>query len=147
MPSCVSASYLSAFECCHVTALTQAVRYYLLLLLQVEDPFRFLAIQGTLDMIVAAPEKVLPVIPQLILPMKTALNTRTPDIICPVLKILQQMMLLNPTIGQALVPYYRCVFVLVNQSAKLAYICAIVVVCAPRASGCMFMYSVCSKTV
>jgi Parkin co-regulated protein len=73
----------------------------------VEDPFRFLAIQGTLDMIVAAPEKVLPVIPQLILPMKTALNTRTPDIICPVLKILQQMMLLNPTIGQALVPYYR----------------------------------------
>ncbi|CAM9785087.1 unnamed protein product [Chrysoparadoxa australica] len=74
---------------------------------EVEDPFRFLAIQGTLDMIEAAPEKVLPVIPQLILPMKTALNTRTVQIICPALKILQQMILLNPMIGQALVPYYR----------------------------------------
>ena len=76
-------------------------------------------------MIVAAPEKVLPVIPQLILPMKTALNTRTPDIICPVLKILQQMMLLNPTIGQALVPYYRCVCVCVLY----AYECVCVCVC------------------
>ncbi|CAM9633234.1 unnamed protein product, partial [Ectocarpus sp. 12 AP-2014] len=73
----------------------------------VEDPYRFLAVQGTLDMIEGAPDKVLPVIPQLILPMKTALNTREPRIICPTLKILQQMILLSPMIGQALVPYYR----------------------------------------
>lgn len=39
--------------------------------------------------------------------MKTALNTREPRIICPTLKILQQMILLSPMIGQALVPYYR----------------------------------------
>lgn len=31
---------------------------------QVEDPYRFLAVQGTLDMIESAPDKVLPVIPQ-----------------------------------------------------------------------------------
>ncbi|CAN0008687.1 unnamed protein product, partial [Ectocarpus sp. 8 AP-2014] len=73
----------------------------------VEDPYRFLAVQGTLDMIEGAPDKVLPVIPQLVLPMKTALNTREPRIICPTLKILQQMILLSPMIGQALVPYYR----------------------------------------
>ncbi|CAM9231480.1 unnamed protein product, partial [Hapterophycus canaliculatus] len=74
---------------------------------EVEDPYRFLAVQGTLDMIESAPGKVLPVIPQLILPMKTALNTREPRIICPTLKILQQMILLSPMVGQALVPYYR----------------------------------------
>jgi hypothetical protein len=79
-------------------------------------------------MIVAAPEKVLPVIPQLILPMKTALNTRTPDIICPVLKILQQMMLLNPTIGQALVPYYRCVCVCVLYAYERVCVCVCVCV-------------------
>lgn len=39
--------------------------------------------------------------------MKTALNTREPRIICPTLKILQQMILLSPMVGQALVPYYR----------------------------------------
>lgn len=39
--------------------------------------------------------------------MKTALNTREPRIICPTLKILQQMILLGPMVGQALVPYYR----------------------------------------
>lgn len=81
---------------------------------EVEDPFRFLAIQGTLDLIEAAPQKVLPVIPQLILPLKIALNTRTPNVICPVLKILQQMILLNPVIGQALVPYYRQILPIFN---------------------------------
>eukprot|EP00752_Nemacystus_decipiens_P006670 g5997.t1 len=74
---------------------------------EVEDPYRFLAVQGALDMIESAPDKVLPVIPQLILPMKIALNTREPRIICPTLKILQQMILLSPMVGQALVPYYR----------------------------------------
>lgn len=29
-----------------------------------DDPYRFLAVQGTLDMIEAAPDKILPVIPQ-----------------------------------------------------------------------------------
>ncbi|CAM9893867.1 unnamed protein product [Ascophyllum nodosum] len=80
----------------------------------VEDPFRFLAVQGTLDMIEGAPEKVLPVIPQLILPIKTALNTREPRIICPVLKVLQQMILLSPMVGEALVPYYRQILPVLN---------------------------------
>lgn len=39
--------------------------------------------------------------------MKTALNTREPRIICPTLKVLQQIILLSPMAGQALVPYYR----------------------------------------
>lgn len=88
-----------------------------------EDPFRFLAVQGTLDMVEAASDKVLPVIPQLILPLKSALDTRTPNIICPVLKILQQMILLNVAVGQALVPYYRQILPIFNlfraQNANL----------------------------
>jgi hypothetical protein len=33
--------------------------------------------------------KILPVVPQLIIPLKTALNTRDPEIIATVLKVLQ----------------------------------------------------------
>ena len=60
---------------------------------EVDDPYRFLSIQGVIDMIQAAPEKLLPVVPQLILPINAALATREPDIICSVMKILQQMIL------------------------------------------------------
>jgi len=50
---------------------------------------------------------VLPVIPQLIIPIKTALNTRDPEIICITLKVLQALVKCSDTIGEALVPYYR----------------------------------------
>eukprot|EP00640_Fibrocapsa_japonica_P006213 CAMPEP_0113939578 /NCGR_PEP_ID=MMETSP1339-20121228/5881_1 /TAXON_ID=94617 /ORGANISM="Fibrocapsa japonica" /LENGTH=123 /DNA_ID=CAMNT_0000943135 /DNA_START=57 /DNA_END=425 /DNA_ORIENTATION=+ /assembly_acc=CAM_ASM_000762 len=60
-----------------------------------------------MDMIMVAPNKVLPVVPQLILPIKSALNTRQHRIICPTLKIIQEIILQNPVVGQALVPYYR----------------------------------------
>ena len=65
-------------------------------------------------MIQAAPEKLLPVVPQLILPINNALGTREPDIICSVLKILQQMLLQNPSIGQAFVPYFRSILPVFN---------------------------------
>lgn len=52
------------------------------------DPYRFLSIQGTFDMLEKGGAKVLPVIPQLIIPIKTALNTRDPEIIAITLKIL-----------------------------------------------------------
>ena len=52
------------------------------------DPYRFLAVQGVFDMLEAGGAKVLPVIPQLIIPIKTALNTRDPEIIVITLKIL-----------------------------------------------------------
>ena len=52
------------------------------------DPYRFLAVQGVFDMLDKGGAKVLPVIPQLIIPIKTALNTRDPEIISITLKIL-----------------------------------------------------------
>ena len=55
--------------------------------------------------------KILPVIPQLIIPVKTALNTREPTVIVIVLKVLQQLVVSGEMIGEALVPYYRQVIV------------------------------------
>jgi hypothetical protein len=52
------------------------------------DPYRFLSIQGVSDMLEKGGPKVLPVIPQLIIPIKTALNTRDQEIIAVTLKIL-----------------------------------------------------------
>ena len=79
--------------------------------------------------------KILPVIPQLIIPIKSikklknkmkvvyryilnfcldALNTRNPKVICETLKILQQLVLSADMIGEALVPYYRQILPIFN---------------------------------
>ncbi len=58
--------------------------------------------------------KVLPVIPQLIIPVKTALNTRDSEIIAITLKILQALVTCSDTIGEALVPYYRQILPIMN---------------------------------
>merc|ERR1719221_1889180 len=72
-----------------------------------EDPYRFLSIQGVTDMLEKGGGKILPVVPQLIVPIKTALNTRDPDIVAPTLKIIQTLVFSADMIGEALVPYYR----------------------------------------
>ena len=78
------------------------------------DPYRFLAVQGVFDMLEKGGAKVLPVIPQLIIPIKTALNTRDPEIISITLKILQALVTCSETIGEALVPYYRQILPIMN---------------------------------
>ena len=76
-----------------------------------EDPFRFLAVQGTYDMLsVADEQKLLPVIPLAIAPIKQALTTRDREVVATVCKILQTMVSLDrggQAIGKALVPFYR----------------------------------------
>jgi hypothetical protein len=72
------------------------------------------------DMMDRGGNKILPVIPQLIIPIKTALNTRIPGVIVKVLKILQLLVLCDTSangdglIGQALVPYYRQILPVLN---------------------------------
>lgn len=58
--------------------------------------------------------KVLPVIPQLIIPVKKALNTRNHRVICTTLKALQHLVIAGEMIGEALVPYYRQVLPILN---------------------------------
>lgn len=86
-----------------------------------EEPYCFIAEQGVLDMLEAGAHKVLPVIPQLIIPIKTALNTREKPVIVKILKILQALVNADAAvaggaglIGQALVPYYRQILPVMN---------------------------------
>ncbi|EGR28934.1 hypothetical protein IMG5_166540 [Ichthyophthirius multifiliis] len=78
------------------------------------DPYRFLAILGTYDLLEKGANKILPVIPQLIIPIKTGLNTRDPEIIGILLKILQKLVVSGDMIGEALVPYYRQILPIFN---------------------------------
>jgi hypothetical protein len=78
------------------------------------EPFKFLARQGCNDLLAAGGAKILPTIPQLIIPLKKALNTRDPETICLVLRILQQLVLSGDLIGEALVPYYRQLLPVLN---------------------------------
>merc|ERR1712072_1422547 len=62
-----------------------------------------------------------PVIPQLIIPIKSALNTRNKEVIVVVLKVIQHLLNCTPAtpgqlclIGQALVPYYRQILPVLN---------------------------------
>jgi hypothetical protein len=74
---------------------------------EVEEPYMFLAYQGTIDLLEQGGPKILPVVPQLILPVKYALNTRDPRIMRRVLIVLQVLVKSADLVGEALVPYYR----------------------------------------
>jgi hypothetical protein len=78
------------------------------------DPYRFLAVQGIFDILEKGAGKVLSVIPQLIIPVKTALNTRDPEIIAVTMKVLQRLVTCADSIGEALVPYYRQILPIFN---------------------------------
>jgi hypothetical protein len=84
----------------------------------VEEPYAFLAEQGVYDMISVGSHKVLEVIPQLIIPIKTALNTRNRSVIVKVLKVLQALVKCDENdqnlVGQALVPFYRQILPVLN---------------------------------
>lgn len=72
-----------------------------------EEPYFFFARRGILDMIESGPKRITAVLPQLIIFIKNALNTREPEIVQVTLKILQTMVKADERIGEALVPYYR----------------------------------------
>jgi len=79
-----------------------------------EDPYRFLAVQGAYDMMERGGSKLLPVVPQLIVPIKTALNTRDPELMATIMKVLQTLVQSGEMIGEALVPYYRQILPVFN---------------------------------
>jgi len=58
--------------------------------------------------------KILPVVPQLILPIRAALNTRDPAVIATMLKTLQKLVVSGELVGEALVPYYRQILPVFN---------------------------------
>lgn len=93
-----------------------------------EEPYAFMAEQGCIDLLrQGGSQKVLPVIPQLIIPLKDALNTRASNIedgciVQKTIKMIQQLLTLEDNgtntsetlIGMALVPYYRQILPIFN---------------------------------
>eukprot|EP00644_Phytophthora_capsici_P008713 jgi/Phyca11/7614/fgenesh1_pm.PHYCAscaffold_20_\ len=74
---------------------------------ELEEPYHFLALNGTLDMLEKGGSRVLPCLARMILPMKAKLMTRNQTVLCLQMKVLQRLVLCCPYSGEALVPYYR----------------------------------------
>lgn len=83
-------------------------------LCETEHPYEFFARQGVHDMLEHGQTKILPVIPQLIIPIKSALSTRNPQVMCTTLKVLQHLVVSAEMVGEALVPYYRQILPVLN---------------------------------
>lgn len=86
---------------------------------ETEEPYAFLAQQAMTDILKPAEAsmgqgKILPVLPQLIIPIKEALNTREPNVLVKTLKILKMLATCEDLTGQALVPYYRQLLPILN---------------------------------
>ena len=72
------------------------------------DPYRFLAILGSFDVVEkAATDKLVETVPLIVQPLKAALNTRDLDVIAVALKFLLKLLSVHPEVGKYLVPYYR----------------------------------------
>ncbi|KAJ6664588.1 hypothetical protein lerEdw1_006161, partial [Lerista edwardsae] len=108
-------------------------------LCEMQFPYEFFARQGIHDMLEHGGNKILPVIPQLIIPIKRllplpstfsklillffaclfsfikdALNLRNRQVICITLKVLQHLVVSADMVGEALVPYYRQILPILN---------------------------------
>lgn len=84
-------------------------------LCETQHPYEFFAVQGIKDMLAKGGDRVVAVIPQLIIPIKNALGTQNPRILCNTLKTLQGLVSCSPAIGTALVPYYRQILPMFNK--------------------------------
>ncbi|XP_076289870.1 parkin coregulated gene protein homolog [Lasioglossum baleicum] len=81
---------------------------------ETEEPYKFLVEQGITDMLEQGGPKILPVVPQLIIPIKKALNTKIPEIICFTMRTLQKLVRSADCVGEALVPYFRQILPVLN---------------------------------
>ncbi|CAH2991432.1 unnamed protein product [Chilo suppressalis] len=77
-------------------------------------PFSFIVEQGINDLVTKGSYKILPVVPQLIIPIKNALATKRPAVICHALKCIQMIVTGSDKVGEALVPYYRQILPTLN---------------------------------
>ncbi|XP_060919348.1 parkin coregulated gene protein [Labrus mixtus] len=77
-------------------------------------PYEFFARQGVHDLLEHGGPKIQPVIPQLIIPIKNALNTRNRQVICTTLKVLQHLVVSGDMVGETLVQFYRQILPIFN---------------------------------
>ena len=79
-----------------------------------EDPQKFLADRGTDELIMYGKDKILPVLPQLIIPIKSALQTKDKETVVKTLKKIQALVQASDAIAESLVPYYRQILPVMN---------------------------------
>ncbi|XP_050546685.1 parkin coregulated gene protein [Daktulosphaira vitifoliae] len=83
---------------------------------EVAYPYRAVAECGASDLLKnGTSDRILPVVPQLIIPIKLALNTGHPDVVVSTLKMIQTLVTSADMIGEALVPYYRQILPPLNK--------------------------------
>lgn len=74
---------------------------------ETQHPYKTFARQGVQDLLSNGGDKIYAIIPQLIIPIKNALNTKNIEVMCTVLRIIQQLVNASDLIGPGLVPFYR----------------------------------------
>jgi hypothetical protein len=84
----------------------------------VQDPYRLLAVKGSEELVQKGGERVLPVIPQLIMPLKAALKAGDQAVVTTALRMLQLLVGACPQAGQALLPYYRQLLPPLNRCSR-----------------------------
>ena len=73
-----------------------------------QEPHKYIARRGLQDMLDGGIERVVSVVPHLVMPIKEAMQTKDNEIISEMLKIIQHILVVcGGTVGTALVPYYR----------------------------------------
>ncbi|EAS01970.1 parkin co-regulated protein (macronuclear) [Tetrahymena thermophila SB210] len=82
---------------------------------ETEEPYKFLADQGCEELLARGGAKIFAVLPQLIIPIKKALSTKSHPIMCTTLKKIQKLVTSSDMIGEALVPYYRQILPVMNM--------------------------------
>lgn len=74
---------------------------------ETQHPYKTFARQGVQDLLSNGGDKIYAIIPQLIIPIKNALNTKNIEVMCTVLRTIQQLVNASDLIGPGLVPFYR----------------------------------------
>ncbi|XP_053613091.1 parkin coregulated gene protein homolog [Plodia interpunctella] len=77
-------------------------------------PFNFIVEHGIDDLVKKGGYKILPVVPQLIIPIKNAFATKRPSVLCHALRCIQMLVAGCDKVGEALVPYYRQILPTLN---------------------------------
>ena len=78
------------------------------------DPEKFLADRGIDELIANGADKILPVLPQLIIPIKMALQTKRKEVVVKTLKKIQLLVQSSDAVAESLVPYYRQILPVMN---------------------------------
>lgn len=80
-----------------------------------EEPYKFFARKGTWELLKHGGTRVLQVIPQVVIPLKKALDTRDMEILPVALRTMQKLVKSSDLAGEALIPFYRQLLPVLNE--------------------------------